>query len=202
MGPGMPFPLTLQQWVECLARETARLSYPGGMSRGARPVVTQGAKTTIEEYFATKFSLEDVWSHTSRVAQAYDEWHENHARSLESVLRRGGCLGNRENEGTVVAAKFIDTFMHQLMKYDRVRSLWRHLHLPLDSRVFASLRRLEGVAASTIRTQIGARRAYALSYEEYSRVQAELWNVISELNDRHGAEIRLTSRVELNCLWL
>jgi hypothetical protein len=66
--------------------------------------------------------------------------------------------------------------MHQLMKYEHFKPLWRHLHLPLDSRVFDSLRGIKGTAAGELRELIDDRSAYALSYEEYAQVQSKLWD--------------------------
>jgi hypothetical protein len=174
----MPYPLTRKQWIEQLARETARMSYPGGMSQWGKTkqIVRSGTKIKVEEYFATDFPLMELWSDINRAAQTYDQWHKQQANSLEGVLREGECVASRDTQRAAVAAKFINTFMHQLMKYEHFKPLWRHLHLPLDSRVFDSLRGIKGTAAGELRELIDDRSAYALSYEEYAQVQSKLWD--------------------------
>jgi hypothetical protein len=44
LGRPMVLPLTQQDFMAVIARETARMSYPGSMSRGAKPVVRAGTK--------------------------------------------------------------------------------------------------------------------------------------------------------------
>ena len=73
----MPYPLTIQELQEAIARETARMSYPGGMSRGVKQVVIKGAKQNIEEYFATVFPMGDLWNTVGQIAsstQDYDKY--------------------------------------------------------------------------------------------------------------------------------
>ena len=118
------------------------------------------------------------------------------------MLRNEQRLRNEENSAHAVAAKFLDTFMHQLMKWEQFRYLWRALYLPLDRRVCARLRALPDLAAARrIDEALGDRSPYALSYTQYCGVQDLIWQLVEDLNARGGAELRLTSRIELNVLW-
>jgi hypothetical protein len=105
------------------------------------------------------------------------------------------------NDAQAVAAKFLNTFMHQLMKYEPCRTLWKALHLPLDARVFAALRPLPAASLSSIRSEL-ALSPYTLNYASYLRVQRALLDLVNELNRRPGAEFRMSSRIELNWLWV
>jgi hypothetical protein len=198
----MAYPSTTTELLEQIARETARMSYPGGMSRGKKPVVRAGTKRAIEEYFTTLFPLADIWQHTEAVARRYDQWHNEQTRILGRFLTTQSCLASPENDVFAVAAKFLNTFMHQLMKYERFRPLWQHLHLPLDARVFESVNHVDGAAGLSLRKAIGSRRAYALSPKQYAQVQAGLWGLVEELNSRPGQQFEIRSRIELNFLWL
>ena len=137
------YPLTGKELSRQIGVETARMSYPGSMSRGAKQIVKAGTK-------------------------------------------------------------FLNTFMHQLMKYKRAHPLWQKLHLPLDSRVFQSFRHIS-VTSPAIReiiTCIGEKTAYSISRKDYKFIQENLLKYIKELNSRPGSEFKVTSRIELNYLWL
>ena len=196
------YPLTIRELLKQVARETARMSYPGSMSRGKKQVVKGGAKLKIEEYFVSAFPLATLWTDTRQIADNDDDWHEQQTQALGRFLVRHECLGNPANNSSAVGAKFINTFMHQLTKYERLRPLWPHLHLPLDVRVFQSFALLDSPAITKIRERVGSNSAYAISYSDYKFVQDTLWDFISELNSRPGAEFKVKSRIELNYQWL
>ena len=100
-----------------------------------------------------------------------------------------------------VAAKFLNTYMHQLTKYREAYPLVPVLHLPLDARVMDSLRRLRFSALDAVRDVLGC-SPYALPYKTHLKVQRALTKLIVELNARRGAEFQMQSRIELNWLWL
>jgi len=195
--------LTNSDFLRTVAIETAKMSYPGSMSRGRKPVVIKNAKDKIERYFVDNFDLKTIWRKLGEVADNYDKSHKQWAERLGSFLERD-CLGNPDNTPATVAAKFIDTFMHQLMKYERFRPLWPHLHLPLDSRVLNMFSRIdESEAMELVRPKIGDHKtAYTIPYETYAEIQTTLWAFIAELNRRPNVEVRFCSRIELNWLWL
>jgi hypothetical protein len=193
-------PSKLAELLEHVGRETARMSYPGSMSRGKKPVVHKGTKAKLEEYFAkTKsFPLRQVWLSASRLTATYENWHRARTAEIANAL---GQKVSKHNNRKAVAAKFLNTFMHQLMKYEPCRPLWPALHLPLDGRVFAALTQLKSPSLSAVQPLL-SRSAYSLSYTEYLEVQRALWNLMRELNARRRAEFKLRSRIELNCLWI
>jgi hypothetical protein len=198
----MDYPLTMQQLLEQIAYETARMSYPGGMSRGAKQIVTAGAKKEIEGYFVKRFPLNQLWNRATIIAKHYDLWHAEQTREIGDYLKQQKCLGYQGNNQYAVGAKVLNTFMHQLMKYEPLRPLWQQLHLPLDARVFQSFARNKTLAITKINSRIGTKTAYSILPEDYQFIQSTLWEFIDELNKRPGAEFQVRSRIELNYLWL
>jgi hypothetical protein len=194
----MDAPITLKDLLQGVARETARMSYPGSMSRGTKPVVCGGTKALLEEYFVNYFPLREVWLHSDRLASVYDRWHQ--AR-IEEIVGTLGTNVSPHNDPSAVAAKFLNTFMHQLMKYEPCRPLWPALHLPLDTRVFSALSKLQYKALCSVQS-LFAESPYRLTLPAYRRVQRALQALVKELNDRSAVDVRFSSRIELNWLWL
>lgn len=194
----MKIPLRRSDLLRAIGIESARLSYPGSMSRGKSPVVKQGTKSIVENYFAEAFPMGEVWSSAHDIAGRYDDWHRERLAEIEEAIAKQVWAGNQPMS---VAAKFLNTFMHQLMKYEPARPLFVALHLPLDSRVFAALRRERLPALSHIRNQL-SESPYALRYDAHEQIQDVLTRFIDELNRRPGAEFAIRSRIELNWLWL
>ncbi|MFC1937121.1 hypothetical protein ACFLWY_01015 [Chloroflexota bacterium] len=194
------FPTTLKEYREAVARETAKMSYPQGMSRGKKQVLKAGAKEKTEEFF--KNHLEDWWDCVDSVADQFDVWHEKQARELGRHLEEYSLLGG-EIVGEIVGAKLINTFMHQLMKYEQFRPLWRKLHLPLDRNMLKSLSSLSNQYQSLddVKSILDKYKVcpYRMPYEEYTRIQKTLCKLLDDINKT--PPIKLTSRIELNLLW-
>lgn len=191
-------PVTRTELLERIARETARMSYPGSMSRGTTPIVLKGTKLRLEEYFSQTFPLADVWDHSPQLATAYDRWHQDRTGEIAATIRPYVPVAK---DPAAIASKFLNTFMHQLMKYESCRSLWPALHLPLDRRVFAALALLNLSSLSSVRRYFSD-SPYTLPYETHMEIQASLLDLIAELNCRPEAEFKLCSRIELNWLWI
>jgi hypothetical protein len=132
-------PLTQQERLQLIAVETARMSYPGAMGMGKNPVIIKGMKAALESYFRDKFPIAEVWNTASTIAKNYDAWHK--ARVNEIVKHTKPHI-SAPYVPESVAAKFLNTFMYQLMKHQEARALFPCLYLPLDSRVFSRLRQL------------------------------------------------------------
>lgn len=194
----MGVPITLTELLERVARETARMSYPGSMSRGNAPVVLKGTKAVLEDFFAVRFPLRDVWLSSHQVADRYEDWHQTRTEEIAKAL--DASITKRPNP-MAVAAKFLNTFMHQLMKYEPCRALWPKLHLPLDVRVFANLARLRSPSLSAVQSSF-AGSPYLLPYVAHLDIQRALWSLLQELNARPRAEFKFGSRIELNWLWI
>ena len=189
-----------EQFLEAVAKETAKMSYPGRMGG----VVKAGTKKAVETYFVETFPLSDVWEDARRVARNFDRWHEKRVRELVHRITRKHFIKKRSDRGEAFAAKFLNTYMHQLMKYEPCRPLWNHLHLPLDKRILEALwklhRRMGSRALGRV-NQIIRKPPYSIEYADYIDVQRALSDFIKELNARPRAEIKLRSRIELNLLW-
>lgn len=194
----MPLPLTRSEFLKNIAVETARMSYPGSMSRGKRPVVSKGTKATLERFFRDEFPMNDVWGKAATIAADYDGWHRDLVNGIATCIEPHVSA---HNVGQSVAAKFLNTFMHQLMKYESARPLFNCLHLPLDARVFSKLRRIRSPSLMPLRNTF-AGSPYSLPYERHEIVQDALWPFLDDLNSRRGAGFQLTSRIDLNWLWL
>jgi hypothetical protein len=194
----MTVPLALPDFLCRIAAETARMSYPGSMSRGKRPVVFKGAKARLESYFTTSFPITLLWSNGDQVARDYDAWHERQSHAIAAWITESVPA---YHSPVAVSTKFLNTFMHQLMKYGACRGVWRQLHLPLDRRVFGALGRLRPASLSTVHRYFSG-SPYSLCYAEYCGIQTALWSYLEELNRRPGASMQLGSRIELNWLWI
>ena len=191
----MDFPLTLDDYLFAVAKETARLSWPGRMW----PILVAGAKKETEQYFTCNSFLAELKNMWVQKIPAYDSWHE------ERVVELATRIAKKVNPGycpKAVAAKLMDIFMHQLMKYEEFRFLWADLHLVLDSKVFAALHALaqDRTALKAVRS-ILAQNPYKISTKQYKSVQRQLWGFVEELNRRPGHEFDLHSRIQLNVLW-
>jgi len=176
------------------------MSYPGRMGG----VVKAGTKKAVQDYFVESFPLSDVWDNALRVSRNFDQWHEKRVRELGRRIDRGHLTKKRSDRGEAFAAKFLKTYMHQLMKYEPCRPLWTHLHLPLDRRILEALGRLRrkmGSRALGRVKRILGKPPYSIRYADYIEVQRALADFIKELNSRPRAEITLRSRIELNLLW-
>lgn len=191
------FPKSLREYLQAVARETARMSYPPRMSG---VVVQAGAKLAVEQHFVNKFPLRLIWKDAPRVANRFDRWHKKRAQELGSTLNAGEWLKNKSNRVEAVAVKFLNTFLHQLMKYKPCRPLWKALHLTLDRKVFDQLRSLNSPALEPIEV-ILKKPPYSISYAQYIQIQRALSRLVAELNKRPDVEYKLTSRIELNVLW-
>lgn len=199
----MGFPLTLDGYLRAVARETARLSWPGRMSC----ILAKDAKRDAEVYFtADRFhaELKRVWAHT---IPDYDSWHQERVGELAGYIAgrvrghdaKGARTGYRPE---AVAAKLLDVFMHQLMKYEECRFLWAQLHLALDRKVFEALRALarDSVALKSASGTL-SRNPYTIAPKQYQFVQRQLQEFVVELNHRRNAEFEITSPIQLNLLW-
>ena len=164
---------TLAELLEHVARETARMSYPGSMSRGNKPVVRKGTKATLEKYFSKTFPLRGVWVSAPQVAGAYEKWHQSRATEIAKEIE---AHVSSHNNPMAVAAKFLNTFMYQLMKYEPCRALWPALHLPLDSRVFAALARLQSPSLSGVQP-LFSQSPYSLPYVAHLDIQRAVRNL-------------------------
>ena len=81
-------PRSKEELLTAFARETARMSYPGSMSRGKHPVVEGKTKEAIECYFTStsQFPMEQIWDDTATVARTYDQWHAKRTHKIVKVL--------------------------------------------------------------------------------------------------------------------
>jgi hypothetical protein len=194
----MAIPRTQSDLLRCIAVETARMSYPGSMSRGIKPVVSGGTKAEVEGYFRDRFPIRGIWSSADVIAKNYDNWHRDRVDELAHHI---SSRVPPHNVAASVAAKFLNTFMHQLMKHEHARPLFRSLHLPLDARVFRALLPISSSSLSPLR-ELFEQSPYTLPYSRHGAIQEGLWRFVQELNERPHTDFRLTSRIELNWLWL
>jgi len=175
------------------------------------PVLNEGAKRDLEEFFISSAFCHElgriradqkrIWA--DQRTPDYDSWHRKQATKLAGSI--GSHVGSRYC-ADAAAAKLLNTFMHQLMKYEWSRFLWEDLHLPLDRGTFPALRRLaREVGSEALRegetSEILRQNPYTISLEKHELVQKQLWRLSGELNRRREREFKLTSRIELNLLW-
>lgn len=194
----MHLPLTRAQLLRHIIAETARMAYPGSMSRGKKPVVSKGTKAMLEKHLVERFPIGEVWSSARNIAPRYEAWHRIRVEEI------AGAIGQNvapHNVPMSVAAKFLNTFMHQLIKYEEARPLLSALHLPLDARVFAKLIRVKSLALCQV-SNLFRLSPYSLKYEAHLQIQQAFFGFIAELNTRQDVEFVIRSRIELNWLWI
>lgn len=191
-------PLTRSDFLRYIVTETARMSYPGSMSRGSRPIVFKGTKAALERYLLESFPVERVWSEAATIADNYDEWHRVQVYKMAPSLAQ---YVNTPNDPICVSAKLLNTFMHQMMKYEATRPLFNHLHLPLDRRVFEKLRIAKFSSVDEFNGYF-KNSPYTTPYPVHLGIQGSLKRLIAELNARPSSEIKLVSRIQLNFLWI
>lgn len=197
---GADLPTSLVGYLQSVARETAKMSYPVRM----QGVLRKGTKKAVENYFMRRFPMADLWRHPHRIRRVFDQWHAKQTSALGEMIRRGKFIRSSKNNRKVIAAKILNTFLHQLMKYGPCRPLWPELHLPLDRVIFGRLISLKWHTKSPALVPIDPilrKPPYSITTKEYGRVQRVLLDLIRELNARPQAEYKLTSRIELNVLW-
>jgi hypothetical protein len=194
------FLTTRKQLLKAVAQETARMSYPGRMGG----IVKAGTKKAVEEYFVGDFPIEEIWDEAGQIRRRFDQWHEKRVHELGGRIQRLGLVKKKSDLREALAAKFLNTYMHQLMKYEQCRLLWDELHLPLDKRILVALSRLQRGMKSSASKRVATilrKPPYSLPYREYIEVQRALTDFIDELNARTRCQIKLRSRIELNLLW-
>jgi hypothetical protein len=194
----MAVPFTHAEALKCITTETARMSYPASMSRGKKPVVAKHTKKLVESHLLAAFPASDVWSSQSRAFTDFEAWHEERVNAMAAAIAPKVLSGNQTKS---VAAKFINTFLHQLTKYEAARPLVPLLHLPLDSRVFTKLRALKSPALESFKAELKG-SPYSLAYTQHLGIQLALLELLKELNARQGATYKFSARIELNWLWL
>lgn len=195
------FPARDEEYFKAVARETARMSYPGRMGG----ILEKGTKEKVERYFEEKFPLKQLWDHASEEAYRFDDLHQKIAIELAGFLDEKKCLKKESDKSEAVAAKLLNTFMYQLMKYEPCRPLWRMLHLPLDRMMLNALSNLDSPSLFPISKIITAykEKPYQITYiNEYKPIQNALRHLIEELNKQSDIEYKLTSRIQLNLLWV
>jgi hypothetical protein len=201
----MIVPITNAERLKCIALETAKMSYPGSMSRAKeKPVVAKGTKKELQTYFASTFPLQEAWTPTKTLISGYDKWHKSRVDEIVGALHGQIRSGNNPE---AVAAKFLNTFMYQLMKYEACRALLPALHLPLDSRVFSALKIKKNFPPSEFPSLVPIREKlksspYLLKYDDYLVVQKAMSKLMKDLNKRPNVQFSIENRIELNWLWL
>lgn len=193
----MQVPRSLTELLPCVARETARMSFPRSMSRGKRPIVLGHTKDALERYFVERFPMKSIWTSAASLANTYDRWHSLRVTEITDALSSNI---QPPYEHPSVAAKFLNTFMHQLIKYEEARPLIPVLHLPLDRGIFEVLKNIESSALTGVRQWL-KRSPYTLPYERHREIQVALRAFVRELNSRPKAAFRLRGPIELNWLW-
>ncbi len=199
------FNLTKTEYLRAIARETAKMSYPGGMSgRLLRNNKKNRAKDAIEEFFVSNFPIENLWDEKVK-CRGYKKWHKQQVEALSGVIKKYK-KNKRENTYFAISVKLVDTFMHQLMKYEEFRYLYKELHLPLDTQAFDNLvAKLEEIGE---KPQMGElrklvnrykKKAFTINSDDYIEIQKGLLELVKIWN-KGLSEFEIKARIELNCL--
>jgi hypothetical protein len=191
-------PLTKADFFRAVAVETAKMSWLGSMSRGKSPVILGETKKVVETYFSSAFPLAHLWESAGGIGTTSDQWHYERLGELANAVGPNVCSPNKPWS---VAAKFINTFLHQLQKCDAFRPIRPFLHLPLDNRIFRILHPAESDALSKVRPLL-RQSPYRMEYSKHIDIQQALLAFLAEMNCRPGAEFQFKARIDLNLLWV
>jgi len=194
-------PENIDQYLEFISIETARMSWPGSMMQGKKQILKAGAPKAVEKYFKDKFPIRELWDNPDSIANDYDKWHCERSKELSEAIKN--CKGYESNILETVAAKLLDTYMHQLMKHPKFRSIYPKLHLPLDGRAFRELKKeFISFCGKDQITDILEKSPYMINRDEYEKLQEAMTNYIKELQAIPNTGIKWSSRIELNWLWI
>lgn len=177
------------------------MSWPGSMMRGKKQILKKGAKQAVEKCFRDVFPIRSIWNNPTSIVNNYDKWHSKVSKELGEVLKI--FMGAHGNTPEAVAAKLLNTYMHQLMKYPKFQIIWSRLHLPLDRRVFDALskRHISFTGKEKI-ADILKRPPYSINRDEYERLQAAMIEYLQQLRAKSSKGLEWSSRIELNWLWI
>ena len=186
------------EFLRHIVRETARMSYPGrfgGKLRG-------GAKKAIQSHFEKVYPDE-----LQAQIENYDAWHKDLVDQLSQVIEEGNYRQDENDTSFALSVKLVNTFMHQLMKYDRFRYFYKKIHLPLDKSVFVSIYRIipkhDRTELHSLRELVRPhrKRSYEFGENEYKEIQEKLWIMIKYFNEVVlPKNCQICSRIDLNCL--
>jgi hypothetical protein len=205
--------LTKEKYLKIIAKETAKMGAPGQFYG---PVLSgKGNKQEVINFFVNARPIVDLWSQAQKKMD-YKKWHikltnglaekrgNNKRRLIADHIRQSR---NHDRKPFPISAKLVDTFMHQLMKYEKFRYLYKQLHLPLDSQVFKKLEKDtlfdEKVKIPEKLQNIAKKKnAYAISSKQYATIQEELLKLLDNINKVLPPGCKLKARIELNSvLW-
>ena len=125
---------------------------------------------------------------------------------LSKVIKKGNYRQDENDTSFALSAKLVNTFMHQLMKYEQFRYLYEQLHLPLDKSVFVSICK---IIPKHDRTEFSCLRKLAFRWKncpcqfnkkDYTKIQSELSRLVEYYNKTVLTENQICSRIDLNCL--
>lgn len=202
--------ITKEEFLTHIAEETTRMAAPGHFY--GHVLKNKGTKDKVTSFFVKKFPIKDLWEGTVK-PKDYQNWHKRQINGLSRVI--DGHIKQLPKKSPKkpprtsfsIAAKLMDTFMHQLMKYERFRYLYKSLYLPLDREALSQLSRktIHGVEVPEKLHQIASEyksNPYSISAKKYIKIQEKLSVLLKHFNKDLPKDCRLKARIELNCiLW-
>ncbi len=208
------FNLTKEEYLKAIARETAKMSYPGAMSMQpeGKQIVIRDTKKELEKYFEEKLLIKELWDKKFRAQRAYDDWHRCQTKNISKKVVKKRC-GNKKNNSDAISAKLLNTFMHQLIKYEKFRYLYKYLHLPLDRGAFKELSKKLGQIdelevskkqkneLKRLNKLVGkyCNCPYSIGPKDYIEIQKGLLKLVKIWN-QCLSEFKIKARIDLNCL--
>lgn len=166
--------------------ETARAAYPGGMSMYGNGIVEAGNKKVVSLFFiSNSFSI-----------PRFENFQQDHAeicKLLSKVILLNPKRKKLKEE--TVAAKFLDTFLYQLMKFEEYRNLWPKLHLIIDDRILKKLKQLKDEDLLQFLKSF-PKSAYEADYSQYLGLQEKIQQFLEYTNSDF-----FRNKIDLNFLW-
>lgn len=189
-----------------IIEETVRMGTPG---QYYGPVVSGGGmKQDVIHCFKNEFPIDTLLNKRFTEDQ-YKRMHKDMVEKLYRVINNNiRQLEGHNRKAFPICAKLVDTFMHQLIKYEQFRHLYKNLFLPLDGQVFKKFSHgsILDRAVEFPQEIIGiAKRmgAYEISSSQYYKIQNHLLVVLTDFNTKMPKRFKLKARIQLNAvLWL
>lgn len=169
-------------------KEAAKAGYPGGMSMFGKGIVESGTKEIVIDFFSSdKFKVPSKNNFTQMHSLICDEL----SKKIESKLNKK----RKKLQKKTIAAKFLDAFLYQLLKFEEYQYLRPKLNLIIDTTILPKIRKynfkklqqaLENYPTS----------AYEATYEQYQKLQVSISSFINDINNRF-----IKNKIDLNYLW-
>lgn len=179
-------PTTKKDFRLLRLKEAAKAGYPGGMTRGKTRIVIKKNKEQVINFFgAGEFKIP--------LQRTFEDDHKKICSELSKILKLNPIRKQLNKE--TVAAKFVDTFLYQLTKFDEYYYLSKKLNLIIDNRVITKLRKISDNELKIFLDSY-PNSVYEATYHQYQDLQIQITEFIQRSKNPF-----ILKKIDLNILW-